>query len=114
MVNDDLEIIQGKGFPDVATRALVKALASNLPETFGSFPPSTASRLIAPVEFRYWPLSMETLPALISSRLIWAVQPPCDMRARSSQQVKGSSGLGSTSVSFRGGIVCQCLQMSMG
>jgi meiotic recombination protein SPO11 len=43
MAHDALEILQGKGFPDVATRALVKTLASNLPEKFESFRPSTAS-----------------------------------------------------------------------
>lgn len=40
-----LEIFQGKGFPDVATRALVKTLANNLPEAFEFFHPPTTPRL---------------------------------------------------------------------
>lgn len=45
MCCDTLEILQGKGFPDVATRALVKTLAGNLPETFEPFYPPTISCL---------------------------------------------------------------------
>ena len=47
VVHDTLEFPQGKGFPDVATRALVKTLATNLPEMFECFHQSTTSRLIA-------------------------------------------------------------------
>lgn len=48
MIHDALEILQGKGFPDVATRALVKTLASNLPERFEFFRPPTISCLAQP------------------------------------------------------------------
>lgn len=46
MAHDRLETLQGKGFPDVATRALVKSLASNLPETCEFLHIPTTSRLI--------------------------------------------------------------------
>lgn len=47
MIHGALEILQGKGFPDVATRALVKTLASNLPEMFESFHPPAIPRIVS-------------------------------------------------------------------